>query len=139
MLSKFEPEALFSGMKNFVPSAFLAAGALFFGVPVVATAEAPKIEAVIDLLHEAKDSSEPVPLLQKAHKQLENFKAAPNGAAAGIGPRRSAGNAAGAHEHKQKALEAIKEAIETAKSGGDVKPKIEHAVAMVHEAGNLKR
>jgi len=34
--------------------------------------------------------------------------------------------------------EAINDAIQVAKAGGDVKPKIEHSVAMVHEAGNLK-
>ena len=116
--------------------------AVFVGTPIVATAEAPKVDQIIELLHRAKDSSAPVPLLQKAHKQLEDFKAAPNKMqehAAGIGRKGVGANAVGAREHKQKALEAIKDAIETAKAGGDVKPKIEHAVAMVHEAGNLKR
>jgi hypothetical protein len=129
-------------MIKFHPFALLtAAAALFLGAPAVASAEPPKVDHIIELLHQAKDSSEPVPFLEKAHKALQEFKAAPNAnkaAAAGIGARRIAGNAAGAHEHKVKALEAIKDAIEIAKGGGEVKPKIEHAIAMVHEAGNLK-
>ena len=115
---------------------------LGLGVPAIVSAEAPQVDKIIELLHQAKGSSDPVPLLQKAHKELVNFKAAPNATkeyAPGIGRRGVSSNAVAAHEHKQKALEAIQAAIDTAKSGGEVKPKIEHAVAMVHEAGNLKR
>ena len=113
---------------------------LAFGIvaPVVARTEPPKIEHVIDLLHQAKDSANPLPLLTKAHQELADFKAAPGAGkerAAGIGARCIAGNAVAGHEHKQKAMEAIK----AAKAGGDVKPKIEHAIAMAHEAGDLKR
>ena len=113
------------------------ASALLALLPGRTLAEPPKIEHVIELLHEAKDSSNPVPLLEKAHAALKEFNPAPSketGAKKKINANRE-----GAQEHKHKAMEAIAEAIKTAKDGGDAKPKIEHAVALTHEAGDSKR
>ena len=141
-LSQIRELALFSSMMKLRPLILLTTAALLLGAPCVATAEPPKIDHVIELLHRAQDSANPLPLLQKAQNELGDFKAAPNGrkeAAAGIGRRRIAGNAVGAHENKRDAMEAIKGAIAAAKSGGNVKPKIEHAIAMAHKAGDLKR
>lgn len=73
--------------------------------------------------------------------EFKHFKAAPDAnraLAAGIGQRHSAANAVAAGEHKHRAMEAMDAAIESAKSGADVKSKIEHAAAMVHAAGNFK-
>lgn len=127
--------------RHCLPSIAFAVATLF-AVSPVATAEPPKIEHVIDLLHQAKDSGSPLPLLEKAKGELKEFNAAPNETKArvsGVRARAIAANALAAGEHKRKAMEAITEAIQVARAGGDVRSKIDHTVAMVHEAGNLKR
>ena len=115
----------------------VAAASFFAAVPCRVLAEPPKIEHVIELLHAAKDSKNPVPLLEKAHAALKDFNPAP--AKDPGAKKKNQANAKGAQEHKQKAMEAISEAIKTAKEGGDATPKIAHAVAMAHEAGDAKR
>jgi hypothetical protein len=56
-------------------------------------------------------------------------------AAAGSGRRRAANIQIGENAKKREAMEAIAKAIQTAKEGGDVKPKIESAIAHTHSAG----
>ena len=122
-------------MKRLLLPVIIAASLLAFATTHV-LAEPPKIEHVIDLLHEAKDAKDPVPLLEKAHEALKDFNPVPakdNGA-----KKKNSANKAGAQEHKHKAMEAIADAIKTAKEGGDAKPKIEHAVALAHAAGDAK-
>ena len=116
---------------SIVAASFLAA------FPCQVFAEPPKIEHVIELLHEAKSSKNPVPLLEKAHDALKDFNPAP--AKDPGAKKKNLGNKEAAQEHKHKAMEAIADAIKTAKEGGDPTPKIEHAVAMAHEAGDSKR
>jgi hypothetical protein len=120
------------------PLAHLAAAVTFLvTISMPALAESPKIEHVVKLLHEAKDSDHPLPLLEKAHKMLKEFHPSHPLAmtAAGVGRRRSAAIQIGENEKKQHAMEAIAKAIETAKQGGDAKPKIESAIAFTHSAG----
>ena len=76
-------------------------------------ADQPRMESAIDLLQAAKTSKAPIPLLQKAKEKIQ--KAAHN-----KGGRRP------------DAIEAIKEAIGVAKSGGNPEAKINHAIAMIH-------
>jgi len=103
-------------------------------------AEPPRIEHVIDLLKKAKESDKPVPILEQARKVMKDYNPT-NGlkaTAAGIGARRQAANTLAGQEHKHKTMEAIRDAIEASKTGGDPKSKIDHAIAMAHQAGNLK-
>jgi hypothetical protein len=112
--------------------------ALSVSLTTPAIAEPPKIEHVIGLLQQAKDSANPTPLLEKARNTLKEFHASHPLAntAAGIGAKRSANIQIGENEKKHKAMEAITKAIEAAKEGGDdVKAKIESAIAHVHAAG----
>lgn len=125
-------------MKNALLS-FIVAGTLL--APATVLAEAPRIEHVIDLLQQAKASDKPLPLLEQARKTLKEFNPT-NGTkatAAGIGAKKQANNALAAHEHKQRAMKAISEAIELAQQGGNAKPKIDSAIALTHQAGDLKR
>ena len=115
----------------------IAAASFLAAVPCRVLAEPPKIERVIELLHEAKDAKNPVPLLEKAHAALKDFNPAPPKLAGA--KLKNQANAKGAQEHKEKAMEAISAAIKTAREGGDPTPKIEHAVAMAHETGDSKR
>ena len=110
---------------------------LLAAVPSSVFAEPAEIEEIIKLLHEAKASAEPLPLLEKAHAVLKGFNPVP--ARQPGAPRKNQGNKAAAQENKGKAMEAIGDAIKVAKEGGVVKPKIEHAVAMAHKAGDLKQ
>src|SRR6266853_840870 len=115
--------------------------ALLVAVPTLSRAEPPKIQKIVDLLHQAKDSDKPVPMLEEAHKILKDFKPEPNGnkeTVAHIGARHQAGNALAAEEHKHRAMKELNEAIEVAKNGGDAKSKIESTIAYVHQAGELK-
>ena len=88
------------------------------------------------MLHEAKASTQPLPLLEKARAVLKNFNPAPSRQPGAR--RKNQGNKAAAQENKGQALEAISDAIEIAKAGGDAKSKITHAVALTHKAGDLK-
>lgn len=85
-----------------------------FGGLSLAHAEAyqPVMQETLDLLEQAKASPEPLPLLEKARTTLQ-------------GARNNKGG------RKQDALKSIDEAIEIAKSGGDPKSKISHAITMV--------
>jgi hypothetical protein len=118
---------------------FLVAGS--FLAPATVLAEAPKIDHAIDLLQQAKTSDKPLPLLEQARKTLKDFNPV-NGTkatAAGIGAKKQANNSIAAHEHKQRAMHAIEEAIETAKGGADAKSKIDSAITLTHRAGDFKR
>ena len=115
----------------------LALAGLLFTLPQTLRAEPVKMDKALDLLREAKDSTAPLPLLEKALGELKESKPAPKGTAA-VGRKKAAGLEAAGHEHKQKAVEAVEDAIKTAKAGGDVKPKIEHAIAEVHSLVDLK-
>jgi hypothetical protein len=123
-----------AGMKNsLLPLAILG---LFASAQNTLLAEPPKIEHVIQTLQAAKEAKEPLPLLEEAHKELSDFK--PVGNTAGIGRKKVAGIKAAAHDDKRDAMEAISNAINVAKEGGDVKPKINHAIALVHKSGDAK-
>jgi len=111
--------------------------ALVITVPQTLRAEPVKMDNAIDLLRQAKDSTTPLPLLEKALADLKESKPTPRGTAA-VGRKKAAGLEAAGHEHKQKAVVAVEDAIKTAKEGGDVKPKIEHAIAEVHSLADLK-
>lgn len=118
----------------FAPIVLIAS--LFVAVPFPVFAEPAEIEQIIKLLHEAKASTEPLRLLEKAHAVLKNFNPVPSKQPGAR--RKNQGNKAAAHENKSKALEAISDAIEVARAGGDAKSKITHAVALTHKAGDLK-
>lgn len=147
--------------RTLVTTLVCAAGISVLGIGSL-RAEPAKVDAVIDLLHQAETSNEPLPLLQKAKEELKTFKAQPNQEAMILrhqGPRKRAGVDIGAAKHKEEAMEAIDKAIDTAKAGkpavpasgaqalrsamdtpgGDLKSKIENAIAKVHMAGELKR
>jgi len=109
----------------------------FIGAFGTLRAESAKADEVVELLQQAKASTEPMPILEKAKKQFSVMMAAPRGAGA-VGPKKHAGLMASGHEHKQRALDAIDEAIAAAKAGGDPKPKIEHAISSVHSFADLK-
>ena len=113
---------------------------LFAAAPIDTQAEAPKIDHIVELLQQAKASDHPMPLLEKARAALKDFKpSAPRRlAAADIGHHKSAGIQVAAQEHKRRAMEAVNEAIHTAKEGGDVKPRIDSAIAQVHSVGQFK-
>ena len=120
------------------PLALLAiAVCLLMSLSAPAFGEPPKLEHVIKLLEEAKNSDHPLPLLEKAHKTLKEFHPAHPLAmrAAGVGARRTAATQLGENEKKHAALEAITKAIDAAKSGADAKSKIESAIAFAHSAG----
>ena len=108
--------------------------------PLLPIVNKPIMEHIIDLLHRAKDSDQPLPLLEKARETLKDFKPSQpqKMSAAHIGAHKADAVQAGAQEHKHKAMEAITEAIQTAKNGGDTKAKIESAIAHVHSAGDIK-
>ena len=72
----------------------------------------PHMVAATDALQAARDSKEPIPLLEKARTELEHAKH----------------NKAG---RRPEAIEAVNEAIEQVKKGEDATAKITHAIAMV--------
>ena len=127
---------------------------------LTAFAEADKVEAVLDLLHQAETSSDPAPLLEKAKDEMAKFNAKPS--LPRVNGRLRAGADHAAEEHKSEAVHAIEKAIKTAKAtpatplpssssapklgsamdqpaGMDLKAEIENAVAKVHLAGEAKR
>ncbi len=143
----------------FVPSLLAVSVISLFGVASV-RAEPGKIETVVDYLHQAETAADPLPLLEKAKGELKHFNPKPSQEgmiAHRIGPRRRAGVDEGAAKHKEEAMKALDEAIDTAKAGaskpvsgpaplgsamdtkgGDLKAKIESAIAKAHMAGELK-
>jgi len=136
------------------------AGSLIIGAISPVQAEPGKIDSVIDLLHQAQASTTPTPLLEKAKEELKGFTAKPNQnemIAGRVGPKKRAAVNLGAHKYKEEAMEAIDKAIEASKAGaaapvkapgalgsamdntgGDLKAKIDSAIAKVHQAGELK-
>src|SRR5581483_12304377 len=103
-------------------------------------AEPKKIDDVVDLLQKAKTSSHPLPLLEKAKKEFDEYHAAPGHAkeiASGMRARGVAGNDIAAHKRKKEAEKMLNEAIQVAKSGGDPKSKIEAAIAEIHNTAAL--
>lgn len=118
--------------------ALLASPLLFLGS---ALAEPPKVEQVVDLLQKAKESTSPLPLLQKAREAWKHFDAGPNhlkATAAGVGSRAQAAQELKGRELKHRAMEHINDAIELAKKGEKPTSKIDAAIAEVHHSGSLK-
>lgn len=89
------------------------------------------VEEVIDTLHEAEKSTEPVPILQKALKQLEHYN--PH---TGVGHFRA--NNAASHEHKVAAKHRIEQAIEVATAGQSANEKITAAISEIRLTGQFK-
>jgi hypothetical protein len=103
-----------------------------------------KIEDVVGKLQEAKTSTDPVPILEKAKEEFKKVHPGPNETketAAGIGPKRRAAIKLGAEEVKHHANEAIERAIEAAKAGNtaELGSKIDAAISEVHHTANEKR
>ncbi|MEA3208713.1 MAG: hypothetical protein QOE70_1770 [Chthoniobacter sp.] len=76
-------------------------------------AEQPHMEKAIDLLQKAKTDSTPIPMLQKAKEQIKDARHNKGG-------------------RRGDAIEAINEAIEVSKKGGNPESKINQAIAMIH-------
>jgi len=100
-------------------------------------AEPARVEKIVDILHEAIKSTEPLPLLQKAKAQLKVYHAKPGAVAAG--PRAKGAIRAEAVDRKQDAMERLNQAIAEAKAGRDPKSKIEATIAELHGMAALKR
>ena len=104
--------------------------------------EPPAIDKIVSKLQEAKASTAPLPLLEKAKEELNKYHPAPSEAKetlAGRGPKKKAAANVEAHEMKGRAEKALQEAIEAAKSGAaNVGEKIDAAIAEVHHVGNEK-
>lgn len=112
-------EIIHTLMKQALRTLLQAAGlmlTLVVTVPPVSAEDPPQPSAVIDLLQSAKKSTDPVPLLQNARKQLKN--------AAGI-----------KGSIRLEAQQLIKEAITEAQTGDKkkVEPKINAAIAKIHK------
>jgi hypothetical protein len=123
------------------PSLLLAllAGAVCFVSS--ALAEPPKVEHVVDLLQKAKESTSPLPLLQKAKEAWKHFDAGPNhlkATAAGVGSQAQAAQELKGREMKHRAMGYINDAIELAKKGEKPTSKIDAAIAEVHHSGTMK-
>src|SRR4051812_10972709 len=85
-----------------------------------AAAEPGKIENIVDLLQKAKESANPLPLLEKAKKEMNDYKPGPNRnkeTLAGRGAKKQAAASVEAGEMKHMAEKALHEAIEAAKEG----------------------
>lgn len=84
------------------------------GTLISAQADAyqPLMEKTLDLLKQAQDAADPLPLLEQARSTLQNARNNKGG-------------------RKQDGLRAIDEAIDIIKGGGDPKGKISHAITMV--------
>jgi hypothetical protein len=118
--------------------ALFVAPLLFLGS---ALAEPQKVENVVDLLQQAKDSASPIPLLEKAREQMKHYDAGPNHLkqnAAGVGKKAQAAEEIKGRELKHRAMEYINDAIELAKKGEKATSKIDAAIAEVHHTGTLK-
>ena len=91
-----------------------------FAIHETARAEQPHMESALELLQKAKTASEPIPLLEKAKNQVQTAKRNKGG-------------------RRPDAIEAIKDAIEIAKKGGNPEAKINHAIAMIHSGEDRAR
>ncbi|MEP6670599.1 MAG: hypothetical protein ABJF10_15675 [Chthoniobacter sp.] len=89
------------------------------------------VDEVIDTLHEAAKSTEPVPLLQKALQQLEKYNPK-----TGVGHFRA--NNAATREHKVEAKHRIEQAIEAATAGKSANEKITAAISEIRLTGQFK-
>ena len=72
----------------------------------------PKMDAATELLQQARDSKEPLPLLEKAAAELKHAKHNKGG-------------------RRPEAIEQVDEAIALVKEGKDATAKITHALALV--------
>ena len=99
--------------------------------------EPPRVEKIVDILHEAIKSTEPLPLLEKAKAQLKVYRAKPGALA--VGPRAKGAIRAEAVDRKQDAMERLNQAIAEVKAGRDPKAKIQAAIAELHGMGAMKR
>ena len=115
---------------------------LLFLLAIPSFAEPGPIEKIVNLLQQAKDSPNPLPLLEQAKQHMNKYNPAPNQnkeTLAGRGPKKQAAASVEAHEMKGRAEKALHEAIEAAKSGSpDLKSKIDAAIAEVHHTGSEK-
>ncbi len=100
-------------------------------------AEPARVEKIVDILHEAIKSTEPLPLLHKAKEELKSYHAKPGALA--VGPRAKGAIRAEAVDRKQDAMERLNQAIAEAKAGRDPKSKIEATIAELHGMGAMKR
>ena len=100
-------------------------------------AEPPRVEKIVDTLHAAIKSTEPLPLLEKAKAELKTYRAKPGALA--VGPRAKGAIRAEAVDRKQDAMEHLNQAISEAKAGRDPKPKIQATIAELHGMGAMKR
>lgn len=89
------------------------------------------IEEVIQTMHEAEKSSEPLPLLQKAMDEYEHYNPR-----TGLGHWR-ANNAATVH-HKIAAKAKLQEAIDDATAGKNPGEKIDAAIAEMRLSAEFK-
>ena len=96
-------------------------------------AEPARVEKIVDILHEAIKSTEPLPLLEKAKAQLKVYRAL------AVGPRAKGAIRAEAVDRKKDAMERLNQAIAEAKAGRDPKSKIEATIAELHGMAALKR
>ena len=102
-----------------------------------AQAEPKAVEKIIDTLHQALKSPEPLPLLHKAKEELQKYHAASSGL--GLGPKARGAVRGEAVERKQESMERLEKAIAEAKAGRDPKAKIEATIADVRNMAALKR
>lgn len=108
---------------------------LFFTIS--SQAEPARVEKIVDILHEAIKSTEPLPLLEKAKAQLKVYRAKPAGIAAR--PKAKGAIRAESVDRKQDAMERLNQAIAEAKAGRDPKSKIQATIAELHGMAALKR
>ncbi len=117
------------------PTAILAILAVVF--VTTAQAEPNAIERIVDLLHKAKESQAPLPMLEKAKDVLKDYNAQAGNA--GLHRRAEQAVRAEGHDRKAKSLEHLNDAIAEAKVGHDAKPKIDITILEVRSLGSLKR
>ncbi len=117
------------------PTTFLA----ILATTLVTTAQAGphSIEKIVELLHKAKASQAPLPMLQKAKDELQDYKAQSGNT--GLHRRGAQAVKAEGHDRKAKSLERINDAIAETKAGHDARSKIDITILEVRSLGSLKR
>lgn len=98
--------------------------------------QAPAVEKIVDLLHEAEKSETPMALLEKARGRLKDYKPAPN--VSNRKPRAKGAIKGESKDRKQEAMEKLGDAIALAKDGKDAKLKIHAAISAVTHMGDMK-
>ena len=114
---------------------FLLVFATLMSLPLSAD-QAPAVEKIVDLLHEAEKSEQPLPLLEKAQSRLKDYKPAPN--VSNRRPRAKGAIKGESKDRKQEALEKLSDAIALAKDGKDAKLKIHASIYAVVHMGDMK-